>query len=183
MSVTPQPAFLSTMATVVSKMIKIVPMRQAHYPAVSNIYQFGIDSKIATFTTTVPVYADFNHNHIKDARWVAMIDSDIVGWAALSPISTRHVYRGVAEVSIYIHPEFQHQGIGKLLMNHVVIESEKLGIWTLVAGVISKNVSSVKFHLDCGFRIVGIRERIGWMDTGEWMDVTWMEKRSLTVGI
>jgi L-amino acid N-acyltransferase YncA len=112
-----------------------------------------------------------------------MIDSVIVGWASLAPTSTRHVYRGVAEVSIYIHPAYQHQGIGKLLMNHAITESEKLGIWTLVAGVISKNVKSVKFHLDCGFRIVGIRERIGWMDTGEWMDVTWMERRSLTVGI
>jgi phosphinothricin acetyltransferase len=164
-------------------MIKIVPMRQAHYPAVSDIYQYGIDSKIATFTSTVPDYPSFDLNHIKDARWVAMIDSDIVGWAALSPVSTRHIYRGVAEVSIYIHPDFQHQGIGKRLMNHVITESEKLGIWTLVAGVISKNVLSVKFHLACGFRIVGIRERIGQMDTGEWMDVTWMERRSLTVGI
>ena len=171
------------MATVVSKMIKIVPMRQAHYPTVSDIYQFGIDSKIATFTSNVPDYPAFNLNHIKDARWVAMNDSDVVGWAALAPTSTRHVYRGVAEVSIYIHPDYQHQGIGKLLMNHVITESEKLGIWTLVAGVISKNVFSVKFHLDCGFRIVGIRERIGCMDTGEWMDVTWMERRSLTVGI
>jgi L-amino acid N-acyltransferase YncA len=171
------------MATVVNKMIKIAPLRQAHYTAVSEIYKFGIDSKIATFTTSVPDFTTFDLSHIKDARWVAMIDSVIVGWAALAPTSTRHVYRGVAEVSIYIHPAYQHQGIGKLLMNHAITESEKLGIWTLVAGVISKNVKSVKFHLDCGFRIVGIRERIGWMDTGEWMDVTWMERRSLTVGI
>ena len=183
MSATPQLEFSSTMATVGSKMIKIVPMRQAHYPAVSEIYQKGIDSKIAAFTTSVPDYSTFNHNHIKDARWVAMINSDVVGWAALSPTSTRHIYRGVAEVSIYIHPSFQHRGIGKLLMEHLILESERLGMWTLVAGVISNNVASVKFHLDCGFRIVGIRERIGQMDTGEWMDVTWMEKRSLTVGI
>ena len=171
------------MATVVSKMIKIVPLRQAHYLPVSEIYQKGIDTKIATFTSSVPDYQTFNHNYMKDARWVAMIDSDVIGWAALSPTSTRHVYRGVAEVSIYFDPLYQHKGYGKLLMDHVIRESEKLGIWTLVAGVISNNVSSVKFHLDCGFRIVGIRERIGQMDTGVWMDVTWMEKRSQTVGI
>jgi len=170
------------MATAVNNMIKIVPMRQAHYPWVSDIYQKGIDSKIATFTTTVPDYKTFDLGHIKDARWVAMIDNEVIGWAALSPTSTRHIYRGVAEVSIYIHPSYQHQSIGKILMQHLITESEILGIWTLVAGVISKNVKSVKFHLDCGFRIVGIRERIGQMDTGEWMDVTWMEKRSLTVG-
>ena len=171
------------MATAGNKMIKIVPLRQAHYLSVSEIYQIGIDSKIATFTSTVPDYQTFNLNHIKDARWVAMIDSKVIGWAALAPTSTRHIYRGVAEVSIYFHPSYQHHGYGKLLMNHVIVESERLGIWTLVAGVISNNVSSVKFHLDCGFRIVGIREHIGQMDTGEWMDVTWMEKRSLTVGI
>jgi L-amino acid N-acyltransferase YncA len=170
------------MATAVNNMIKIVPMRQVHYPWVSDIYQKGIDSKIATFTTTVPDYTTFDLGHIKDARWVAMIENEVIGWAALSPTSPRHIYRGVAEVSIYIHPSYQHQSIGKILMQHLIAESEKLGIWTLVAGVISKNVKSVKFHLDCGFRIVGIRERIGQMDTGEWMDVTWMEKRSLTVG-
>jgi phosphinothricin acetyltransferase len=171
------------MATAVNDMIKIVPMRQAHYPWVSDIYQKGIDSKIATFTNTVPDYKTFDLIHIKDARWVAMMDNEVIGWATLSPTSTRHIYRGVAEVSIYIHPDHQSLGIGKLLMQHLITESEKLGIWTLVAGVISKNVKSVKFHLDCGFRIVGIRERIGQMDTGEWMDVTWMEKRSLTIGI
>jgi L-amino acid N-acyltransferase YncA len=164
-------------------MTKIVPMRQAHYLWVSDIYQKGIDTKIATFTPAVPDYKTFDMNHIKDARWVAMIDSEVIGWAALSPASTRHIYRGVGEVSIYIHPLYQNKGVGKQLMQHLITESEKMGFWTLIAGVISKNVKSVKFHLDCGFRIVGIRERIGQMDTGEWMDVTWMERRSSTVGI
>lgn len=170
------------MATAVSKMVKIVPLRQAHYPEVSKIYQQGIDTKIATFTSTVPDWSSFDQQHVKDARWVAMIDTDVIGWTALSPTSTRYVYRGVAEVSIYIDSAHQHQGIGSMLMSHLIEQSEKLGFWTLVAGVISRNVTSVKFHLDHGFRIVGIRERIGMMDTGEWMDVTWMERRSTSVG-
>lgn len=171
------------MATAVSKMIKIVPLRQAHYPEVSKIHQQGIDTKIATFTSTVPDWSSFDLLHIKDARWVAMLDTRVIGWTALSPTSTRHVYRGVAEVSIYIDPAHQHMGIGSLLMRHLIEQSENMGIWTLVAGVISHNVNSVKFHLDHGFRIVGIRERIGQMDTGEWMDVTWMERRSKHVGL
>lgn len=157
-------------------------MLPTHWDAVRAIYREGIDSGNATFETDTPDWQVWDEKHLQQCRLVASVDDRVVGWAALSPVSSRWVYRGVAEVSIYIATSARGQGIGKALLRALVDESEAASIWTLQAGIFPENAASVALHKALGFREVGIRKHIGKMgDT--WRDVLLMERRSEVVGV
>lgn len=148
---------------------------------VAKIYLAGIATKNATFEQQVPDWQTWSSNHRPDCRLIASLGSQIVGWAALSNVSSRCIYSGVAEVSIYVDPEFQGRGIGDRLMKALISESESNGLWTLQAGIFPENEKSIQLHLRNGFRIIGNRERIGKMD-GVWRDTVLMERRSEKIG-
>ncbi len=156
---------------------KILPFDISDWPDISRIYQEGIDTGMATFETKVPVWEQWNKNHINSCRLKAVLGNKIVGWAALSPTSKREVYKGVAEVSIYITSKYQNLGIGKLLLSNLNQESENVGFWTLQARVFSNNQASIKLHTSSGFRIIGYREKVGKLNE-IWYDNTILEKRS-----
>ncbi len=159
-------------------------MNEDDFESVKRIYLEGIATKKATFQTEVPDYETWSNGHIKDCRFVAVdMEDQIIGWVALSPTSSRCVYRGVNEVSIYISQKAKGHHIGTALMNMVIEESEKLGIWTLQSGIIEINEVSIALHKKCGFRIVGIRENIAQDVDGIWRNTVIMERRSKTVGI
>ena len=157
--------------------VHIVPMIGHHWSDVRQIYAEGIAGGNATFETSVPEWAEWDSRHLHSCRLVALLAGEVVGWAALSPVSARQVYRGVAEVSIYIAGSAQGQAIGKQLLAALIRESEQNGIWTLQAGIFPENTASIRLHERAGFRIVGKRERIGCMD-GRWRDIVLMERRS-----
>ena len=161
---------------------EIGPMTQEHWEAVRVIYQEGIATGNATFETSVPEWKEWDERHLPSCRLVARSDNKVLGWAALSPVSSRCVYGGVAEVSIYVAEEARGQGIGRRLLAALVEASEQNGIWTLQAGIFPENTASIHLHQHAGFRIVGRRERIGCMD-GRWRDTVLMERRSAVVGI
>jgi L-amino acid N-acyltransferase YncA len=170
------------MRTQLSQAIKIIPMLQEHWSEVSLIYKQGIATGHATFETICPDWSAWDTAHRKDCRLVAIVNGSVSGWAALSPVSGRCVYSGVAEVSVYIHQEFRGMGIGNGLLEALICDSEKQGIWTLQAGIYPENEASLCIHRNNGFREVGKRERIGKM--GEvWRDVLLMERRSARIGI
>ncbi len=161
---------------------QIVPMTQQHWESVRKIYAQGIATGNATFEQTVPEWTEWDTRHLPSCRLVALLEAKVVGWAALNRVSTRRVYEGVAEVSIYIAEQAQGQGIGKHLLTALIAKSEKNGIWTLQAGILAENATSIRLHQKVGFRIVGTRERIGCMD-GRWRDTVLMERRSSIVGV
>ncbi len=152
------------------------PLIKADYEAVKRIYQEGIRTKLATFETTVPDWKAWDSKNLPCCRFVAVLNDEIKGWVALSPVSKREVYRGVAEISIYVGENFRGQGIGSKLMKHLIKHAKKEGIWTLQANVFSENEASLKLHLQHGFRIVGVRERIGQLN-GVWKDNILLENR------
>jgi L-amino acid N-acyltransferase YncA len=153
------------------------PMIEADWSQVVEIYKQGIDTGNATFETEIPNWDKWNSGHIQACRIVAVTENEIIGWAALVPVSTRKVYSGVAEVSIYISNKYQGLKIGSKLLKQLIEESEKNGFWTLQAGVFPQNKSSLKIHQNNGFRIVGYREKIGQMK-GMWRDTVLLERRS-----
>ena len=152
-------------------------MEARDWPDVRKIYREGIESGNATFETAAPDWIDWDQDHLKCCRLLAIANDSAAGWAALSPVSERCVYQGVAEVSVYVTRTHRKQGIGKLLLNGLIKESESAGIWTLQAGMFPENQASIALHLACGFRKVGIRERLGQIN-GAWRDVVLMERRS-----
>jgi L-amino acid N-acyltransferase YncA len=160
----------------------IEKMKPEDWQAVKAIYQDGIATGNATFETEVPDWDEWNESHLVDCRLVARAGDQIVGWAALSPVSGRCVYAGVAEVSVYVVALARGMGIGKALLGHLCQESEQASIWTLEAGIFSENRASVAIHKACGFREVGYRERLGQLGH-VWRDVILMERRSKVVGI
>src|SRR5688572_10613157 len=160
---------------------KIEPMLPSDWPAVRAIYAAGMATGNATFETSVPEWDTWDVAHRPDCRLVARHGEEVLGWTALSPISKRAVYAGVAEESIYIAESARGQGIGKALLIAVINASEEAGIWTLQTGIFPENVASIELHKACGFREVGIRERIGQRD-GIWRDVVFLERRSQTTG-
>ena len=162
--------------------IDIVPMTQTHWPAVREIYAQGIATRNATFETTVPDWQEWDARHLASCRLVAICGAEVVGWAALSSVSSRYVYRGVAEVSVYIAGSAQGQGIGTALLAALIAESERNGIWTLQAGILPENAVSIHLHEKAGFRIVGHRDKIGQLD-GQWRDTVLLERRSNVTGI
>ncbi|MFX1705674.1 GNAT family N-acetyltransferase [Chitinophaga sp. CC14] len=160
----------------------ILPMTSAHGPEVLSIYEAGIFTGNATFQTTAPSWEEWDQSHLKSCRLVAVEDNKVLGWAALTPVSGRCVYAGVAEVSVYVAPDAQGKGIGKALLRTLITESEENKLWTLQAGIFPENTGSIKIHEACGFRLVGRRERIGKMgDT--WRDTVLLERRSTIIGI
>jgi L-amino acid N-acyltransferase YncA len=163
--------------------LTIETMRPDDWPAVRAIYLEGIATGNATFEQTAPEWASWDAGHLPDARIVARLDSgDVLGWAALSAVSGRCVYSGVAEVSIYVAQQARSQGVGRQLITRLIADSESAGIWTLQAGIFPENLASIALHERAGFRIVGRRERLGQLN-GRWRDVVLMERRSLAVGL
>jgi phosphinothricin acetyltransferase len=160
--------------------VRISNLVETHWPQVKDIYERGIASGNATFQTTAPTWEEWDRGHIKTSRLIALKDDNILGWAALSAVSARAVYAGVAEVSIYIHPDAQGQGVGSLLMETLIKESEQQHFWTLQAGIFPENIASIRLHEKHGFRLVGRRERIGQMN-GIWRDTVLMERRSSAI--
>jgi phosphinothricin acetyltransferase len=156
-------------------------MRQEDWPAVRAIYLEGIATGNATFEQTAPEWEKWNAGHLLAARIVARSNGTVLGWAALSGVSSRCVYAGVAEVSIYVAEQARGRGVGRQLMARLIADSEAEGLWTLQAGIFPENVASIALHERAGFRIVGKRERLGQMN-GRWRDVVLMERRSVAAG-
>jgi phosphinothricin acetyltransferase len=147
------------------------------WPAVSAIYADGIETRNATFETEVPSWESWDATHLAEHRVVARDGHNVLGWAALSPYSDRGAYGGVAEVSVYVEKGARGRGVGRILLEALIESSESAGTWTLQAGIFPENLASLKLHRTCGFRVVGVRERIGQLD-GEWRDVVLLERRS-----
>jgi len=173
----------------------IIPMHPDLWPAVREIYREGIATGNATFEIELPDWAKWDAGHCQDCRLVAVqwaekdvgdlsVSRDkasVLGWAALSPVSSRRVYRGVAEVSVYVAASARGRGVGRALLQALVRESEAIGVWTLQAGIFPENTASVTLHKSCGFREVGVRHRIGKLGE-KWRDVLLLERRSANVG-
>lgn len=157
-------------------------MKDEGWGEVASIYQEGIATSDATFETDAPTWEKWDKSHLRDCRLVARAEGKVIGWAALSPVSTRCVYSGVAEFSLYVAASTRGVGVGKALLRALIEESESTGIWTLQAGIFPENAASIALTKACGFREVGRRERIGQMD-GIWRDVILIERRSKVVGI
>lgn len=160
----------------------IEEMTANDWEEVSQIYYEGILTQNATFQNEVPTWVEWDESHLKICRFVAKQNEIIVGWVALSPISKRPVFKGVAEDSIYIKEGFKGQGVATLLMKHLITQSEAEGIWSLEAKIFPENQESIALHKKFGFKTVGIREKIGQMVSGEWRDIVVMERRSKIVG-
>lgn len=163
----------------------IRPLLAADWPQVAAIYAAGIATGQATFTTAPPVWAGWDAGHLPVCRLAAAsadTAADLLGWAALSPVSERCVYAGLAEVSIYVAAPARGQGIGRALLAALVAASEAAGLWTLQAGIFPENIASVRLHERAGFRVVGRRERIGQL-AGQWRNTLLLERRSAVVGV
>jgi phosphinothricin acetyltransferase len=152
------------------------------YPFVKIIYQQGIDTGNATFQLIAKSWDEWNNSMLNHSRIVAVENDSILGWAALSPISSREVYSGVAEVSVYVAASAQGKGVGQKLLSHLIVESESNNIWMLQAGIFPENIGSLTLHKNNGFRQLGIREKLGEMND-VWRDVVLIERRSKVVGV
>jgi L-amino acid N-acyltransferase YncA len=159
----------------------IASMTPHHWDAVRRILREGIDAGSATFETRTPTWEDWDAAHRADCRLVAVQDGAVVGWAALTPVSPRAAYAGVAEVSVYVAAESQGQGVGRALLGRLIAEAEATGIWTLQATVFPENTASLALHRAAGFRAVGRRERIARLRE-QWHDTVLLERRSAVVG-
>lgn len=157
-------------------------MRNDSWSEVARIYNEGIATKNATFELQSPTWEAWDIAHRRDCRLIARLNDKIVGWAALSNVSSRCVYAGVAEVSVYVDSQYRKMRIGDKLLDSLIKASEKSWIWTLQAGIFPENIASIKLHQKHGFRIVGYKERIGKMDNN-WRDISNLERRSKVVGI
>jgi len=157
-------------------------MQESDWDAVRGIYEEGIATGNATFETTVPTWAKWDASHLESPRLVCRSDEGVSGWAALTPVSGRCVYSGVAEVSVYVAANHRGKGIGLALLQSLIAESERVGIWTLQAGILTENQASIAVHEKAGFRIVGTRERLGKLNR-VWRDVLLLERRSTIVGV
>ena len=158
------------------------PMTAKKKKNVSEIYRQGIETGNATFQQEIPTYTDWDNGHLKNCRIVAIKDNEVAGWAALTPVSGRCVYAGVAEVSVYVADKNRGHKIGHKLLEKLIIESENEKLWTLQAGIFPENIASLKIHEALGFRKIGHRERIGQMN-GIWRDIILLERRSKLIGI
>ena len=162
--------------------IKLRHIEPKDWEAVANIYKLGIDTGMATFETDIPSWSTWNNAHLKTCRFAAWLENKLVGWAALSPVSDRCVYAGVAEVSVYVTPNYNGTGIGTQLLQSLIAASENEGIWTLQAGIFRENEASIQLHKKVGFREIGYRKKIG-KRNGVWYDNIILERRSKIVGI
>ncbi|HYE65032.1 MAG TPA: GNAT family N-acetyltransferase [Pyrinomonadaceae bacterium] len=161
---------------------KIDRMEEEDWDQVRSIYLEGIATGQATFETEAPSWQKWDAGHLKQCRLVARSEETVIGWAALSPVSSRRVYAGVAEVSVYVGQQYRGAGVGRALLESLIAASEQQGIWTLQAGIFPENSASIALHLKCGFREVGRRERISKLH-GRWRDVMLLERRSKVSGL
>ena len=162
--------------------IAIAALTPADWDDVRRIYAEGIATGNATFETEPPAWEKWDRGHRGDARLVARESGRVVGWAALSRVSERCAYEGVAEVSVYVAADARGHGVGRRLLDELVRASEDAGVWTLQAGIFPENAASISLHERCGFRLVGTRERLGRL-RGHWRDVALLERRSRRVGL
>jgi phosphinothricin acetyltransferase len=161
--------------------MEIVPLLPAHWEAVARIYGEGIATGDATFETDVPLWEAWDDAHLRDLRLVTLTGAEVAGWAALSPVSGRCVYAGVAESSVYVAESMRGQGVGRALMTELIRRAEAAGIWTIQTGIFPENIGSLALHERVGFRVVGTRERLG-KHHGVWRDVLFLERRSPDTG-
>jgi L-amino acid N-acyltransferase YncA len=166
--------------------VTIETMLAGDWPAVSRIYQAGIDGGDATFETAPPSWQDFDTARLPAPRFVARIAGAVVGWVAVAPVSPRQVYAGVVEHSVFVDPAYQGRGIGNRLLATLVQATEAAGIWTIQAHVFPENLGSLRLHERHGFRQVGVRRRLGQVragsEVGRWRDVVLIERRSQSTG-
>ena len=162
--------------------MEIKPITKENFPELIEIYGQGLATNIATFQNDLPIWEDWDKGHLNFCRISIYENDEMLGWAALSPVSSRCVYSGVAEVSIYVATIARGKGIGEILLNELIKESESNEIWTLQSGIFAENQISIKLHEKCGFRIVGHREKIA-KKNGLWKDTVLMERRSKITGI
>ena len=162
-------------------MMVIEVMTDADWLEVAGIYQAGMDSNLATFQTICPSFEEWDKGHLRNCRLTIRQNGNIAGWGALSPVSSRPVYAGVCEVSIYVAPDRQGKGVGKTLMAALIECSVENGIWTLQSSIMSDNTASLALHEKCGFRQVGYREQIGRDRHGVWRDTVLMERREPSI--
>jgi len=158
------------------------PLTPDDWDEVAEIYLEGIETRQATFETKVPGWDQWDMGHHQFARLVLTDDNELKGWAALSRVSAREVYAGVAEVSVYVRSTSRGKGFGRVLLEALIEEAERNGIWTLQASIFRKNEVSLQLHSKSGFRTVGYRERIAKLD-GTWHDTVLLERRSSIVGL
>ena len=155
----------------------IEPMTGTHAAAVLAIYQAGIDEGNATFETRAPTWDEFSAAKLPGHRYVARAGAGVLGWVAVSAVSSRCVYAGVVEHSVYVHPGARGQGVGRQLLATLISSTEEAGIWTIESGIFPENTASAALHRAAGFRTVGTRERVG-QHHGRWRDVVVIERRS-----
>jgi phosphinothricin acetyltransferase len=162
--------------------LSVEKMDAGHWGGVRAVYEEGLATGDATFETEAPDWQRWDASHVPACRLVALASGRVAGWAALSRVSAREVYAGVAEVSVYVGRDFRGRGLGRGLLEALVRESEEAGFWTLQASVFPENVASLALHRACGFREVGRRERVGRL-RGRWRDTVLLERRSAVVGV
>jgi L-amino acid N-acyltransferase YncA len=158
--------------------VTVEDMRPEDWPAVARIYEQGLD--LGTFEDTVPSWEDWDASHLAVGRLVAR-DPDVVGWAALGPVSRRECYRGVVENSVYVAPEARGRGVGRALLEELCRRADAAGLWTIQAVTFAENAASIALHESCGFQLVGRRERIA-QKHGVWRDTIMMDRRSSAAG-
>jgi L-amino acid N-acyltransferase YncA len=156
--------------------VLVRPLDPDDYPAVAAVFAEGIATGRATFETEVPGWEEWDAAHLPEHRFVAELDGEVAGWAAVVPYSRRSVYRGVGEESVYVAEQARGRGVGRALLAAVIESARTGGLWTLQAGIFPDNVASLELHRRLGFREVGVRERIGRLD-GAWRDVVLLELR------
>lgn len=162
---------------------KVEKMESEDWEQVKDIYLEGINTGIATFQNEAPTWEAWDKGHLKIGRLVARSRDGVLGWVAIAPTSSRCCYEGVVEVSIYIGEKYRGHGIGTSLLKKLIEESEESGIWTVYCSIIKENYGSIEMHKKCGFREIGIRERIAKMPNGTWHDVVLLERRSTITGM
>ena len=157
--------------------VELDALRRDDWSDVAEIFRHGIEDGDATFEDSVPSWEEWDAAHLAAPRVVARAGGAVAGWAALAPTSHRRVYRGVVWDSVYVHRDARGRGIGRLLLERLVRDADNAGIWTLQAGIFPENRASIALHQRCGFRVVGVQERLGRQD-GVWRDVVLLERRS-----
>jgi phosphinothricin acetyltransferase len=162
--------------------MKLIEISEENYSEVARIYGEGLQTGTATFETTIPSWEKWNDGHLPFGRIIAVEDNNYLGWAALSPVSSRCVYGGVAEVSVYVAETARGKGAGAFLLKNLIEISEANNIWTLQSGIFRDNVASHKLHIKCGFREVGYKEKVGQLH-GVWKDNVLLERRSKIIGV
>jgi len=162
--------------------LKILPFQPNHWDEVREIYRLGLLTRNATFETEVPDFEAWSKKFPAHLFWVIESNDTVIGWAGLQPVSVRKAYQGVMEVTVYIHPDHAGKGVATLLINHLVTESEKMGVWMLYASIFEENTASIRLHLSAGFRQIGYREKIAKLDE-KWRNTVLFERRSKIVGL